>query len=371
METRELEMLRKIFLRAETEIINEIARLRQRGLIDYHVVEALQRVQNILRGMQDEVWKYTPRMIEKYFYVANEQAYTRAEKTALQHLMGYINAAALTFEQTDIVNRLVQSMMDDLEEASDNVVTNLEEFLVGRIDKDIYRTKGLEMAARIEATGSRVNAPKDFVEELRREGISCFIDKAGRHWSLHNYCTMVARTTTRQAEVLSVLTANPDQDLYMIKPHGTTCKLCAPYEGRVYSKSGKSKDFPPLADAFGKIDKNGPNELTNTYLNIHPNCLHVLIPWTEAGRSSEEIKKVKESSNPNTNPYSKDPRSESQIEAYRAKEEGRRKFLQSYHEWEDMRMAMPGKVPTFQTFLRHKIDDDDRYKSWREEYKKL
>ena len=44
-ESRELARLIQAFLRAETDIVNEIARLRQRGLVDYHAEAALERVQ--------------------------------------------------------------------------------------------------------------------------------------------------------------------------------------------------------------------------------------------------------------------------------------------------------------------------------------
>ena len=140
---------------------------------------------------------------------------------------------------------------------------------------------------------------------------------------------MVLRTTTRQAEVLSVLTRDPEQDLYKISSHNTTCKLCAPLEGRVYSRSGTDPDFPPLAAAFGKVDKAGPDTLANSWLNIHPNCLHVLIAWTPAGRSEEELRKIKEFSSFRTNPPDRDPRTEKQIEAYRLKERGSPRSPQS------------------------------------------
>lgn len=91
-----------------------------------------------------------------------------------------------------------------------------------------------------------------------------------------------------------MLTADDRQDLYEISSHGTTCAICAPLEGRVYSKSGNDPDFPPLASAFGKVDSNGPDSLTNSYLNIHPNCLHVLTPWTPMGLTEEEVQKVKD-----------------------------------------------------------------------------
>ena len=52
---KELEKLVSIYLRAETAIINEIGRLRSQGLVDYHAVAALERVQAILRQMESDL----------------------------------------------------------------------------------------------------------------------------------------------------------------------------------------------------------------------------------------------------------------------------------------------------------------------------
>lgn len=179
---------------------------------------------------------------------------------------------------------------------------------------------GLETVINLQATGKPINAKsKDFVERLLREGVTGFIDKAGRRWRLSTYTTMVCRTTSRQAQILSVLTRDDEQDLYQITSHGTTCRVCAPYEGRVYSKSGNDPDFPPLADAFGKIVPEGPNELNNTWLNIHPNCLHSIVPWTPIGKTKKQLDEIKRFSSPKINPYTRDPRSVEQISAYRKK----------------------------------------------------
>ena len=43
-DAKELEKLISIYLKAETDIINEIGRLRSHGLVDYHVVAALERI---------------------------------------------------------------------------------------------------------------------------------------------------------------------------------------------------------------------------------------------------------------------------------------------------------------------------------------
>ena len=367
---RELKKLVSIFLKAETDIINEIGRLRSQGLVDYHAVASLERIQNILRKLENDSWEYVPKMIERQFYVRLPEARKITEPVA-KHITGYGNAAELTGEQHAIVDTLVMNLMGEITDASMTAMATLQSALLGHTEPDVYRRVGLEQVAAMQAMGKGVNpAIPDFVEALRREGVTAFVDKAGRNWSLHTYGSMVLRTTSRQAEVLAVLTADPEHDLYKISSHGTTCPLCAPYEGRVYSKSGQSPDFPPLSTAFGKVDPNGPDTLANTWLNIHTNCLHVLLPWTPAGRTPEEIQKIKDFSNPSKNPFSRDPRTQKQIEAYRQKETARRHWLANYRQWERYRMTLGNKVPrTFETFQRHKAADDEKYKDWERLYR--
>ena len=219
------------------------------------------------------------------------------------------------------------------------------------------------------------------MEALRREGVTAFVDRAGRRWSLHTYGSMVLRTTSRQAEIMAVLTADPDHDLYQISAHGTTCRLCAGLEGRVYSRSGTDPDFPPLTAAFGRMDPAGPDTLANSWLNIHPNCLHQLRRWTPMGRSAEEVQKIKDFSSFRKNPPSRDPRSEAQIAAYRQKERNRARYLRDYRQWERYRETLGEAAPkTLETFRRHKyaVTDpetgkrrgDGKFKGWAAAYRR-
>ena len=369
--SRELEKLIEIFLKAETDIINEIGRLRSQGNVDYHAVAALERVQAILRQMESDSWTYAPLMIEKMFYVRVPEARKMEGMTAAQNLMAYQKAAALTGEQHAIVDQLVASLMGEITDATITALATVQSALIGRVEPDVYRRVGMEQVAYQQARGAGTyKMLPGFVEALRREGVTAFVDKAGRNWSLHTYCAMVSRTTSRQAEVLAVLTADPEQDLYRISSHGTTCAICAPFEGRVYSKSGTNPDYPPLAAAFGKQDPAGPDILANTWLNMHPGCLHSILPYTTVGRSEEEIQKIKDFSNPKKNPFTRDPRTEKQIKAYRDKEAARRRWLSDYRQWERYRMTLGDKVPkTFETFQRHKKEDDAKYKTWMKEYR--
>ena len=339
--------------------------------MDYHAVAALERVQAILRQMENESWEYVPRMVEKMFYVRVPEARRIEGETVEKHRRGYLNASVLSGEQHAIADQLISSLMGEITDAAITAYATVQSALIGRVEPDVYRRIGLEQVALQQAAGrGTYKVLPEFVQALRREGITAFVDKAGRHWSLHTYCAMVSRTTSRQAEVLAVLTADPEQDLYRISSHGTTCGICAPFEGRVYSKSGTNPDYPPLAVAFGKQDPAGPDTLANTWLNIHPNCLHALVPWTPAGRTPEEIQKIKDFSNPKKNPLTRDPRTEKQINAYRKKEAARRRWLQNYRQWEDYRMTLGDKVPkTYQTFEKHKKADDEKYKNWQRLYR--
>lgn len=321
--------------------------------------------------MENDSWTYSRPMVEKMFYVRIPEARRIEGETVEKHRRGYLNASVLSGEQHAIVDQLVSSLMGEITDASMTVMATLQSALIGRVEPDVYRRIGLEQVALQQATGrGTYKVLPEFVQALRREGVTAFVDKAGRHWSLHTYCAMVSRTTSRQAEVLAVLTADPEQDLYRISSHGTTCAICAPFEGRVYSKSGTNPDYPPLAAAFGKQDPAGPDTLANTWLNIHPNCLHALVPWTPAGRTPEEIQKIKDFSNPKKNPLTRDPRTEKQINAYRKKEAARRRWLQNYRQWEDYRMTLGDKVPkTYQTFEKHKKADDEKYKNWQRLYR--
>jgi hypothetical protein len=88
------------------------------------------------------------------------------------------------------------------------------------------------------------------------------IDKNGdpNQWVTSKYAKMVARTKLSETQALSTVnTATAfGSDLIQISSHNTTSPQCIPFEGKIYSISGKDKKFPKL-----------------TELNpFHPNCLH-------------------------------------------------------------------------------------------------
>ena len=140
---QELKKLISIYLKAETDIIQEIGRLRSRGLVDYHAVAALERVQAILQKMESDCWEYVPRMIEKQFYVRVPEARKILESVE-KHTAGYENAAALTGEQTAIVDRLTMQLMGEITDAAGTALSTLQRVILGRTEPDLFRRIGLE-----------------------------------------------------------------------------------------------------------------------------------------------------------------------------------------------------------------------------------
>ena len=172
---------------------------------------------------------------------------------------------------------------------------------------------------------------------------------------------MAVRTTARQAEVAALLSAD-DYDLWKIVKIGSTCPVCAPLEGRVYSKSGTNPDYPPLTLAFGKIDKTGPDDLMNTYLNIHPNCFHALVKYTTIGKTDKQIQRDKDFSSPEKNPLNRDPRTKKQIKAYQDKVKARQKLIRDRKQHKEYRTALGNEVPKdFAKFQEMKYNYPEKF----------
>ena len=356
--------LREIYVKAERAIIKEITRKRNLGLVDYEDVASLKRVQEILTRMTTEADEYVPKMIESYFYTAEQIASAAG---------GYSNAVSLTVAQTSIVEQLVNNLLADIDEAAQTAFKSAENYLnVGRKEDDLFRKVALELTANKEAgVASRQTVQNMMAAELNAKGVTAFVDKAGREWSLESYCSMATRTTGRQAQVAAALTAD-DWDLWEIVKIGSTCPLCSAYEGRVYSKSGTDPDYPPLAMAFGKIDPAGSNDLSNTWLNLHPNCLHSLIRYTTAGKSEKQIERMKEFSSFEKRPADVDYRSKKQIEAYRNKEAERARYRADVKQFEKYKAAGVENMPVrFETFEKHKRAGDDVYKGWESKFRSM
>lgn len=362
--TKDVDKLISIFLKAEQNILEAIGYKRGRGLVDYSQVAALERVQTILQDLIDDSWEYVPAIVEKQYLWGK------------RHDSGYSRAATLTSYDYRLVARLTDNLMGEIISSASTAGQFVEgayygqeqvTIIFGRRRVDPYREATFQSLAETTATGEGLPAAqKRFLQIMEDKGIVGFVDARGATWNLRSYAEMATRTTARQATNLGLLNQDLEHDLYQVSAHNTTCDICAPLENRVVSKSGTSTIYPPITIIFGKVDPNGPDNLDNTWLNIHPNCLHVLYRYFPEDHPQYEVDRIIAHSDPELNPTSRRFITKKQMEVYRAKEAGRRKLLNDIKQFERYKIVLGDDMPkTFQTFQKHKLLNDDKYTSWK------
>lgn len=345
----ELDLI-EIYQKAEADIIAIIARKEQQEYVTYGEKAALSRIRGVLQTLTVEAVTLAPKMAETAFLYGTALSVGR-KKAA--HIIGEGSNRA-------IVDLLTKNLTGELTDASR---------CVGRMLDDAWRAAALEAVAAKEAGGFGGNmAARLFAEKVLDKGLTAFEAENGAEWSLRTYAAMATRSVNREATNAGTLFADPDHDLYMISSHASSCPICAPLEGRIYSRSGLSSEFPALTVAFfSRINKDGPDTLDNSYLNIHPNCRHVLIRVSEGQFTREEWDELKEFSN---RPFDEDPRSKADIENYRKSQEVRRKLRDDYDQFQRYKLRLGDDLPkTFQTFQRVKANDPERFAQWQKLYR--
>jgi|SRR5690625_1062109 len=126
-----------------------------------------------------------------------------------------------------------------------------------------------ESAYRDADTFTRREMSGQLMTQFADEGITGIRYSNGRTMKLDSYSEMVARTQTGNAARQANMNRLQEygMDLVQISQHFPTSDLCEPYQGRVFSISGRSDRFPSLQDAIaGGL--------------YHANCMHSQAGYT-------------------------------------------------------------------------------------------
>lgn len=280
--------LQKLYGTAEQKIVKEIIRQNKNGRKDFTNIQNSFEIQKILNKLISYSSKISEEMVKEQFIIGRKKARINSKKVP-------------------------ESYNNSLEVLSDS--------LQGKVLTSINVIKNNLRIAWNDALSKNKNdidkASEYFINTLKNKGTTAFVDKLGRKWNIKSYFDMVSKTTSLQATNLGTL--SEDWDLYLMSSHPTACPICKPLQGRVYSKSGKNKKYPPLASIFGKIDKYGPDTLENTYLCIHPNCMHKLTKFKESGLTPKQVKEIQEKSSFTKSPPKIPEKSKKEISEYQKK----------------------------------------------------
>ena len=148
--------------------------------------------------------------------------------------------SAQAAERYNLVNtNMLQSSLDQYSRA-----VRLTEADVARAEAT--QTILNETAASV-ATGTetRVNAVRKALKRISDEGLTGFIDRAGRSWSPEAYVNMVTRTTVHNTAIQATKARMEDfgTQVFQVSSHAGARPLCYPYQGKFYSWDNSSGEI--------------------------------------------------------------------------------------------------------------------------------
>ncbi|MBU8773195.1 phage minor capsid protein [Cytobacillus oceanisediminis] len=116
-------------------------------------------------------------------------------------------------------------------------------------------------------------ALREYASKAAEKGVPALIDKAGKRWSTEAYMNMVMRSTVNNVanDMQDARMGDYGVDLLEVSSHLGARPGCAPYQGRIYSRSGTHPKYP----AFATTSYGNPAGLFGV------NCRHVKYPFIE------------------------------------------------------------------------------------------
>lgn len=244
-----------LYAQIEMELLVNIGKLlgNGKGITEEKVLNWQLEKLSLLGKLNDEQLS----VLSKYSGWAKEELIYFIQDTALSEL--------IEFEQDEIVSQLdyieptttLYDRLLSLEKQAEDVSNMVNSRLIANSEQ-VYRDIITQSSARILAGTSTLQQELTrTVREWSAFGIPVIEDKAGRQWSVEAYISMVIRATQK-----NVATAMQEQrmddydiDLIEISSHAGSRPSHFDYQGKIYSRSGRSKKYPDLSKtSYGKID---------------------------------------------------------------------------------------------------------------------
>lgn len=147
---------------------------------------------------------------------------------------------------------------------------------------DVYRKAVARvMAQPITTEAARLDAVQSALDSLARQGVTGFVDKAGRRWNMTSYLEMATRTALKHAATDAYARELVSMGLDVVRVHSreSSCPRCAPFHGRLLSLSGDSTG-PVGIDASGHLMQVVASLAAARRAGFeHPNCRCFVLPF--------------------------------------------------------------------------------------------
>ena len=331
-----------VFRKGTLDIADHINTLETSGRSSRAARQALNSSLTQLNELSD----YNKGWIEKNVPAEYRKGWDRAFESSLYATPTAVGGAYGDRAFGLIHREAVETLAYNMKDRTDGAIAQ-----VGRQVADRYRTVGMDEALRRQFTGETIKqTTKRMVGRLQAQGMTTFMDRAGRQWGLDAYCSMVARTTTREATTQgTLLRANRlGYERIYISEHSPTCELCAPYQGRVFTTNEEDREYP----------------FYNDYVPFHPNCLHTISVYIR--RYDNNADAMRQKSN---QPFT-DNRSPAEKGAYKSLQDANRKRRSLQNQYSNYLTRLgQERVGTIQGFASSKAAGSARYRELQAAYR--
>jgi len=336
-----VEELIALYTRADERLRALVQSLEEGSLSRRRKEELLRQIEAIIAELTDEASNQMAGIVsESYRAGANEA------------ISGMIQAgiAAESINSTLrplIHQRAAQAIMDEafysILEASDYMSADAKR----RIEEAVRRANELSLTTGI----SRREATRLAVAELNQQGITGMIAKNGARIPADKYMAGVVHYHQRKAHVTGAenMIVQNGIDLVYVNYVGITCELCAKYQGRVYSISGRDPRFPKL-------------EVRPPY---HSHCVHSISAWIEEYTPADEVERMIRQSN---RPFT-DNRTEANIRRYERIQREKSRKNETRKQWIRYKAVLPDETPDLRTFASMKARNTKAYRELQEAYR--
>ncbi len=328
-----------LYQRGYIELLVRYNELALAGNDTKHARAMLQEIQNILSELDTQTAKWIEKIIPEAYKLGYQAAYIEYPLLKQEEEI----AAVFSGVHRQAVEVMAYNMQSTLLDATQKI---------GRQANDLYRRVGLDAARKNIMLGeTRAWTQEEVIKALEGEGITAFVDNAGRNWNLDTYAEVVARTVPREAVTHGTINRllGDGRDLIQISSHATTCEKCAPLQGKVFSLTGKTEGYPKYQN----------------YIPVHPRCRHTISGYiAELDANAEETKRFSNTS------LTEDPRTDAEKKAYEREQYNKTRFRLDREQYQRYVQRLGKDAPkNFSGFRNMKKVDSEKFIQLQSDYR--
>lgn len=225
----------------EIQKLSELGQLTEENaaIINRWIKQMPQEVRDTMEATRAAALDRLEKQLEKA--VADGHLQPPASDSALQV---FEEIAQQATERYNLVNTAM--LQSSVEQYQRGVMLTAEE--MARIEARADATQAiLNEAAASAASGAEIRrqAIHRAIRRISDEGLTGFVDRAGRSWSPEAYVNMVTRTTVHNAAIQSARARMQDfgTNVFQVSSHAGARPGCYPYQGKFYSWDNTSGEI--------------------------------------------------------------------------------------------------------------------------------